>query len=126
MQQVIENLWIGNWQEASKVLDFHIVTCASDSPFTGHKKFDLVDGPGNDLSLVKEAVNYTSEVYKSGDTVLVHCHSGRSRSALIVVGALMQITGKSLCECYDRLINCYEKTRIHPYLAKLLLELESA
>jgi protein-tyrosine phosphatase len=55
--------------------------------------FTFVDGPGNDLRLFRAAVDAVSRCVKETGKVLVHCHAGRSRSAIVVAGYLMQSRG---------------------------------
>lgn len=124
MTEVIPRLFIGNWHDASRYLGtMHVVTVAHDSPVTGHAKFDLVDGPGNNKETLIAAIEYAYEAYQRGETVLIHCHGGRSRSGTVTVAALVKITGKNLCECYDMLKDKHHETRIHPYLSLMLLEI---
>lgn len=124
MTEVIPRLFIGNWHEARDNSEaLHVVTCAHDSPFTGHAKFDLIDGPGNEAALLRAAAQYVVEAYERGERVLVHCHGGRSRSATVVTLALTKITNKPLCEVYDLLANAHDRTRIHPHLSILLFEI---
>lgn len=121
--EVINGLWISNWQEARDARErgwpCHIVTVAIDSPFVGNEKFDLVDGPGNNPDVFKAAVNAVVAAFGNKKPVLVHCVSGRSRSAAVIVAALSQTGARSICEAYDLLISRYDATRIHPALASL-------
>lgn len=126
MTEVIPNLFIGNWQEAREAANErnkYIITVANDSPFIGDEKFDLVDGPGNDINIFLNAVKATVSSYRYENKVLVHCHGGRSRSGVVVVAAIMILMNKNMCEAYDLLANKYERTRIHPHLSKFLLVL---
>lgn len=130
MTEVIDKLFIGNWHDAQRQMvgspRMHVVTVAQDSPITGDKKFSLVDGPGNPPELIIEAAKYVAEVHERGEQVLVHCHGGRSRSGVVTTAALMLITKKNLCECYDLLKDQHEITRIHPYLSLILINHEEA
>lgn len=122
MTEIMPNLLIGNWREAEQCLNsHHVVTVAHDSPVTGIKKFAMVDGPGNPPELVVAAGKYVEEAVRAGFPTLVHSHSGRSRSATVVVAAMMRLTKRSLCECYDQLKDRHEITRIHPHLSLILL-----
>lgn len=123
MTEVVPRLFIGNWREAQENAGrMHVVTVAHDSPFAGHVKFDLEDGPGNDPEDLRDAAQYAAEAHARGETVMIHCHGGRSRSAVVTVLALTKITGRPLCECYDLLKDAHDKTRIHPHLSALLFE----
>ena len=51
---------------------------------------ELKDGPGNDFSVFQKAVGSLKELVEDFPQVLVHCHAGRSRSAVVVAAYLMQ------------------------------------
>jgi hypothetical protein len=53
----------------------------------------LEDGPGNDPRLFRWAVDALARLVKEAAPVLIHCHAGRSRSAVVVAGYLMQSLG---------------------------------
>lgn len=90
--EVIPRLFIGNWHEARSARDLHFAVAA----------------------VVK--------THRTGARVLVHCVGGRSRSAVVVVGAMVKIENRPMCEMYDLLLAKHDCTRIHPYLAKFLTE----
>ena len=122
MTELIPNLHIGNWHEARGTHGFYVVTVACDSPFVGHRHFALVDGPGNSEITFRAAVDAVIEAYScEKKNVLVHCISGRSRSAAVIVAAAVKLTNRSFCEIYDELLRKHDGTRIHPHLAVLLL-----
>ncbi len=52
--------------------------------------FELKDGPGNDPSVFRKAVQNLIGLVQDFPPVLVHCHAGRSRSVIVVAGYLMQ------------------------------------
>jgi len=126
MTELIPNLFIGNWHEARDSQGFYVITVAHDSGFVGHQHFRLVDGPGNEASVFKEAVEAVCCAYRENKKVLVHCVGGRSRSAAVIVAAATKLTGRPFCEVYDDLLRKHDGTgkgaRIHPYLSLLLLE----
>jgi len=47
------------------------------------RRVDLIDGPGNELSSIVEAVDHLEDLHRSEPGVLVHCREGKSRSVLI-------------------------------------------
>jgi hypothetical protein len=49
----------------------------------------LVDGAGNDIKLLDAAVDFIDDVISRRDTILVHCHAGRSRSVCVVARYFM-------------------------------------
>lgn len=126
MTEVIPNLFIGNRDDAkANIGNFYIITVANDPELNGigNEKFDLVDGPGNDIHVFLNAVKAVVSSYRYQNKVLVHCHGGRSRSGAVVTAAIMMILNKNMCEAYDLLISKHIQTRIHPYLSKFLLTL---
>lgn len=123
MTEVIPRLYIGNWRDAEQHINsMYVVTVAHDSPIIGNVKFNLIDGPGNDIKVLMEAVTHAYDAYHRGEKVLIHCHGGRSRSGTVLVAVLAKITGRNLCECYDFVLSKHHETRIHPYLAIMLME----
>ena len=126
MTELIPNLHIGNWREASESDGFYVVTVAVDSPFVGHKHFHLVDGPGNSQEVFSAAVDAVCDAHRSGKKVLVHCVGGRSRSAAVLIAAATKLTNRPMCDLYDELLKRHDGpgygARIHPHLSVLLLE----
>lgn len=124
MNQVIDRLHIGDWQDAKKSRGYYIITVAIDSPFIGDEHYGLVDGPGNDPQIFADAVEAVCRALRQQPKpVLVHCIAGRSRSASVVIAAVKKSTGRNLCEAIDLVFVKHDRTRIHPHMARLLLEL---
>lgn len=55
----------------------------------------LIDGPGNDPRHIQWAVDSLERLVDDSPPVLVHCHAGRSRSAVVVARFLMKRYGLS-------------------------------
>ena len=55
--------------------------------------YPLVDGPGNDLHIIRFAVADLRRLAASRSPVLVQCHAGRSRSVAVVAALLMEAHG---------------------------------
>jgi protein-tyrosine phosphatase len=53
----------------------------------------LEDAPGNDPRLFRRAVQHLTDLVNETPPVLVQCHAGRSRSAVVVAGYLIKIGG---------------------------------
>ncbi len=53
----------------------------------------LEDAPGNEPRLFRLAVDYLSELVRDAPPVLVQCHAGRSRSAVVVAGYFVAARG---------------------------------
>jgi hypothetical protein len=62
----------------------------------------LDDGPGNDRRLFLMAVESLARLVRKAGPVLVHCHAGRSRSAVVVAAHLMQTLGVDADEALAR------------------------
>lgn len=52
--------------------------------------YRLIDGAGNDLRVLGFAIDDLLRLTRTQSPVLVHCHAGRSRSAIVVAGYLMK------------------------------------
>ncbi len=52
-------------------------------------KFNLIDGPGNDIGLFRRVIQNLTRLVNCHPPVFVHCHAGQSRSVAIVAGHLM-------------------------------------
>lgn len=122
MTEVIQNLFIGNWQEAKKasLLGMRVITVAIDSPYVGNEHFNLIDGPGNEKAIFDSAVDSVVKAHSEGKRVMVHCVGGRSRSGAVTCAALARILGKSICESYDMIAARHDPIRIHPALSGFL------
>lgn len=124
------NLWIAyNWYEVQDLLgkphDYHVITVAEESPVKGKEFFPLKKGKGNDIKEFWKACHSVMDsAFNLGRKTLVHSVEGDNRSPAVVVGALMILEHNDLEASYKELVNKYPKVRIHPYLSKLLLELQ--
>jgi protein-tyrosine phosphatase len=97
MDKVMDNLYIGSASDALHRKDqlkangvTAILNVARDltNTTTTHKEFKLyhvglMDGSGNDQGLYIAAVQVLESLLRAGETVLIHCHEGASRSAVI-------------------------------------------
>lgn len=120
MNEIIPRLWLGDWMAAQCSSGLYIVTVAIDSPFIGNEQFGLVDGPGNSHDLFHSAVSAAVQAHVDGKDVLVHCVAGQSRSAAVVVSALMAIQDLDWCHAYNLVIKQKPNVRIHPAFAEFL------
>ena len=91
---------IGNYLDAESVTDevdailcLKYECCDENTTDLDILVLPIVDGAGNDIRLVEEAVKYISDIVSDGGRVLVHCHAGRSRSVCIVARYLMDCEG---------------------------------
>ncbi len=65
---------------ADKAVEFGLSEIAS---------YRLIDGAGNDLRVVRFAIDDLRRLARQHAPVLVQCHAGRSRSVVVVAGYLM-------------------------------------
>lgn len=83
----------------------------------------LDDGPGNDPRLFERAVSALVGLCMDHAPVLVQCHAGRSRSAVVVAGYLMRTQGIEADEALA-LIAAKREINVTAGLERLLESLE--
>lgn len=98
MDWITNTLAIGNFLDARKVRESEVeaILCLkSDCCNEDNREFDilcvpLVDGAGNCVRDILDAINFVDDVVSNGDRILIHCHAGRSRSVCIAAKFLMR------------------------------------
>jgi hypothetical protein len=80
-------------------------------------RFVIPDGP-HDYSRFEAAVDYVVRSIERGDTVLVHCQAGVSRSAAVATTALVSVSEDSLREAFDRVRAVRANVNPHPELQR--------
>lgn len=85
---------------------------------------ELIDGEGNDISRLKEAVWLLDELLESGP-VLVHCMEGVSRSALVVASYLADTAERAFEECLQEVAVLRKQVFLQPGLIDLRRAYES-
>lgn len=116
-------LWIGSErdsEDAGAALKHNvglIVNCTRDIPFTvpgvKHVRVPLHDSPAETSTFLRhfaKAVGAIDEHLQKGDTVLVHCFAGISRSASVVAAYLMLREGLTPREAIKRIQGCKPET----------------
>ena len=86
---------------------------------------ELIDGEGNDVNRLKEAVRQLDELLARG-SVLVHCMEGISRSALVVASYLADTAGRSFEDCLQEVALLRKQVFLQPGLIELRRAYESA
>ena len=96
MDWITDQLAIGNFLDAQSLPDgVDAVLCLKEDCCDGRTDVDtlclpLLDGPGNNPRDIEDAIDFIREVVDAGQRILVHCHAGRSRSAVVVARYLMR------------------------------------
>jgi dual specificity MAP kinase phosphatase len=116
MDQITENIWIGNFHdahdlEALKENRIQSILCLdgclveTTAEVLGVKRVEvvqLIDGRGNPPEIFLWAVKILQQMKTKHSPVLVHCHAGQSRSAAVVCKLLMK-EGNSLAEAMKKI-----------------------
>ncbi|GAB3319141.1 protein phosphatase [Haloplanus rallus] len=76
----------------------------------------LVDGPQNDPSNVRDAVDRLTTLLDADETVLVHCSAGSSRSVAVAAAALARLNGTDVETALERLRSVHPDAEPHPAL----------
>jgi predicted protein tyrosine phosphatase len=77
----------------------------ADGPFTGY------DGDYS-YEMFEDAAETVLDYLRDGDTLLVHCHAGQSRSPAVSIAALGVFEGESYYDTYDSVKE--SRSQIHP------------
>jgi dual specificity phosphatase 12 len=86
---------------------------------------ELVDGHGNDVSRLKEAVWQLHQLVAKGP-VLVHCMEGVSRSALVVASYLADKAARPFEDCLEEVSLLRKRVCLQPGLMELRRAYESS
>ena len=114
MRQIApHSLWlghVGDVRDPRKVLDAGIVAVvdlASNEPMPIlprdliYCRIPLVDGPGNQASLLRFAVRTTARLLHDRTPTLVYCSAGMSRSPAVAAAALALALGQTPLTCLE-------------------------
>jgi len=99
MDWITDQIAIGNLNDAiapDPAIEFILCLkpgCCSDRSDIDAICIPLVDGAGNNQTLIRQALSELNQAVADGLKVLVHCHAGRSRSVSVVLGHLMESKG---------------------------------
>jgi hypothetical protein len=100
-----------------------------NSAFNGHgltwRCVELIDGEGNEVSRLHEAVRQLHELVTKG-RVLVHCMEGVSRSPLVVASYLADQGGRPVEDCLNEVAQLRKRVFLQPGLIALRRAYESA
>jgi dual specificity phosphatase 12 len=133
MDQITEEIWIGNFndardQDALHRCGIHSILCLDGCLAGTNPKelgvgrievIELIDGRGNRPEVFLRAVEMLKLLKTRHSPVLVHCHAGQSRSAVVVCKFFMREEGQSLTDAMKR-ITAQRKVAIQAGLQEAL------
>ncbi|KAL2347096.1 hypothetical protein Fmac_001096 [Flemingia macrophylla] len=100
----------------------------SDSQFPDlftYKNFSVCDNEDSNISSIfEEACDFIDYVEQTGQSVLVHCFEGKSRSATLVLAYLMLRKKFTLLDAWNALKRVHRRSQPNDGFAKILLELD--
>jgi protein-tyrosine phosphatase len=137
MDWITDRIAVGNYLDAqdvellrkeaiSSVLSLDRTLQGRNAAELGLKAIEVVpleDAAGNDPRLFREAVDALAMLESKAGPVLVQCHAGRSRSAVVVVGYLMRSLGLDIDTALAQ-VAAKREIAVNPALLHLLETLE--
>jgi hypothetical protein len=87
---------------------------------------ELIDGEGNDVVRLQQALWQLHELVTTRGSVLVHCMEGVSRSPLVVASYLADTAGRAFDECLREVAQSRGRLNIQPGLLELRCAYEAA
>jgi len=127
---ITRDIAIGNCDDAQRldglksagIVSILSLTGWPNSAANGHgltwRCVELIDGEGNDVSRLKDAVWLLDELLESGP-VLVHCMEGVSRSALVVASYLADTDARTFDDCLREVALLRKQVFLQPGLIDL-------
>ena len=137
MDWITRDIAIGNCDDAIRLDELRSAGIGSilsltgwpNSAFNSHgltwRCVELIDGDGNDVSRLQEAIWQLHELLARG-SVLVHCMEGVSRSPLVVASYLADKAGRPFEECLQEVALLRKHVFLQPGLIDLRRAYESA
>jgi protein-tyrosine phosphatase len=125
MDQITDRLYIGDIQQAGRHQLYNqnnieaVIQLTSNQPEKGYPQdvdtyqYTIKDGPENELSSLKQAVNQTISLLESGNRIVIHCNVGTSRSVAVGAAATAIYYEMSFEQVIER-IRQKRRVQIHP------------
>ena len=113
MDKIRDNVYVGSWQDAQHGnLVAHGITAVLDMAWDSHHiphvhkefryvKINLEDADWNKQYMKDLGVYTLKEMLRNGETVLVHCVSGHSRSVYVIARILAEWEDISIEEAFS-------------------------
>lgn len=76
-------------------------------------EYPMSDGPENDQGAMSDAVAKTASLLSAGETVVVHCCAGESRSVAVCMAAIAVSRGVDFNQGWE-LVESVKPVRAHP------------
>ena len=131
MHKIRERVFLGHSQDAinKELLDKNGITvclnCAIDLDYECDRQYfkvGLTDGVNNTIETLGEAVETLEKLVWAGEKVLVHCHSGMSRSVTVIAAQLAMTEYRSIYQALHEIAKI--KEQIYPHAGLILLARE--
>ncbi|WP_255197687.1 dual specificity protein phosphatase family protein [Halorarius litoreus] len=122
MDRVADRLFVGTAADATSLDDgvTAVVSLTHDVPTVDPEaavvSVPLVDGPQCDATAFGRAVDETHDLLTAGETVLVHCAAGASRSPSVAATALALHSGQGLDAAFEQVADARAAVDPHPAL----------
>lgn len=132
MNEVTDQLWISDIaavrEQSTARFDRVVTVCqdrVDDNVGCAYDYFNMADGPhssdaygGNyDYDTFTAAADCVAAALRADETVLVHCHAGRSRSVAVSIAALAVTADHSYWSAYDAIADARGFVHPDPILA---------
>lgn len=86
-------------------------------PLADDKQSEWEWGGSCRYEVFERAANYVSSSLRSGESVLVHCHSGQNRSAAVIIAALGVVEGLDYYEAGEELYDARPIINVNQLMA---------
>ncbi len=100
-------------------LDPDCKNCDKQSENFNIECLPLIDGSGNDIRNLNDAVDFIDDVVSAGEKILVHCHAGRSRSVCIAARYFMMKNGMTKHDAL-KMIESHREIYLSPGIEEIL------
>ena len=120
MNQILHRLWVGDMEDAQRatapvtqIFTLREEATIPDDPTVGHMHVPIPDETALDPAVWQGMVHALSMLLGRGDTILVHCRLGKSRSPALCA-AYLTACGYDLAEAVAWVEQARPEVAIHP------------